>query len=203
MLTRLDTVLFPKPHLIEVEPNRVIYPIFKNGSSSLENTPGVRFVLHDEIKYIDTVEVYVREPFDRFISGVQSYLNYNPDLDRDTVLKLIREHLFLNRHFVPQFHWLLNLRRYGDPWLKIRHINELKDTTSLTWNALTRDQSLIDYFADHLDLMFYLELDKPLIENFMGRVIKFSTLVNYIKQHSPGVYVDIIEQAKNICGVLD
>ena len=121
MLSYLDPVLFPDEILvIELTANRYVYPIFKNASSSLFET--AKATLNTtQIKRIGHVEVFVREPFERYVSGVQTYLRMNPHLDRTTALSMIDEYLFLNRHFTLQFHWLVNLMRFNsDLWITFK-----------------------------------------------------------------------------------
>ena len=95
MLSYLDPILFPDQiEILEVSPGRYVYPIYKNGSSTL-NSIGVRRLNYFEIRELRTVEVFVRDPFERYVSGVQTYLQFNPELNRDTILKIINECLYL------------------------------------------------------------------------------------------------------------
>jgi hypothetical protein len=185
MLSYLDPILFPDEcKVYEVEPGRYVYPIFKNGSSSLIRS--AKLVNYFDLKNIQTVEVFLRNPFERYVSGVQTYLrNLDSTYDRDTVLKFIGEFLFLNRHFALQFHWVVNFARYSQAWMYFRPIEELHTATEYTLNVLSRDQTLIDYFKDNQKLHFYLQLDKILYENFIGKTISFSQILNFIKsEHS-------------------
>lgn len=204
MLSYLDPMLFPdKILVIELTPNRYVYPIFKNASSSLFET--AHSVLStDQIKKIGQVEVFVREPFERYVSGVQTYLRMNPHLERATALSMIDEYLFLNRHFTLQFHWLVNLIRFNsDLWITFRTMEELDSATDLTWNALTRDQTLIKYFNENNKLWFYLQLDKILTEDFIGQTVKFKTILVHIADNYPLLYEETIERSKELCAVLD
>ena len=104
MLSQLDNIIFPdRCDVLEIDSQRYVYPIFKNGSSTLNKVPH-RILGIDELKQIDTVDVFVRDPYERFLSGVQTFLRYNTQLHRETALYFISEYLFLNRHFCPQFH---------------------------------------------------------------------------------------------------
>ena len=93
MLSFLDPVLFPDNYQIyELTPNQFVYPIYKNASSTIAKVSlrDVPYYQHADIK---TVEVYLREPFDRYVSGVQTYLSHRPELDRETALKFIEKFL--------------------------------------------------------------------------------------------------------------
>lgn len=202
MLSYIDPILFPDDcEVLEVTLDRYVYNIFKNGSSSLRKS-GFRRIHIQEVLLLDRVEVYVRDPFDRYVSGVQTYLSaLAPDHDRDTVLKMISEFLFLNRHFALQFHWLVNLRRYCDPIITIRPLEELNQITSMTRNVQTRDQELVEYFQNNQKLHFYLTLDKALLE-LAGRPVKFSYIIHHIKTKHPAVYEEVIQRSREICTVL-
>lgn len=204
MLSYLDPILFPDEILvIELTEFRYVYPIYKNASSSLFET--AKNVLNiGMIQQIDRVEVFVREPFERYVSGVQTYLRLNSHLERATALTMIDEYLFLNRHFTLQFHWLMNLVRFNPNILMtFRTMEELDDATDLTWNALTRDQTLIDYFKDNEKLWFYLQLDKVLTEDFIGTTVDMKTIVAHIKDQYPVLYEETIFRSKELCAVLD
>lgn len=207
MLSFLDPILFPDEiEVLEVSPGRYIYPIFKNGSRTLIDGEGFRQLSKGEIlnlKHTDVVEVFVREPFDRFISGVQTYLRFHPELDRITTLSIINRYLFLDRHFNLQFHWLINLNRFCNTLIYIRPLSDLSSTTDLVWNTISRDQSLVDYFQPNLKLWYYLQLDKILTEDLVGQTIKIPTIVSHIKNRYPDLYNEVILRSKYICGALD
>jgi hypothetical protein len=204
MLGYLDPILFPDEILvIEITKDRYIYPIYKNGSSSLFET-ATSILNTDAIKKLDRIEVFLRDPFERYVSGVQTYLRLNPHLERATALSMIDEYLFLNRHFTLQFHWLMNLQRFNSTAsLTLRPMSELNDATTLTWNALTRDETLIDYFKGNQKLWFYLQLDKILTEDFRGMTVKFTDILRRIKNDYPLLYEETIQRAQHLCGVLD
>jgi hypothetical protein len=85
---------------------------------------------NEQIRQLDFVDVYVRDARDRYVSGVNTYLQYlkrdHPELDQPTAFWFAKQYKFLNRHYLPQFHWLLNLSRYLSSHTKIR-IRDFKD----------------------------------------------------------------------------
>jgi hypothetical protein len=202
MLSYLDPVLFPDEcEVYEMGFGNFVYPIFKNGSSSLKaENPTV--IINKKIRAISNITVYVRDPFERYVSGVQTYLRHNPHLDRATALSMIDEYLFLNRHFALQFHWLLNLRRNYDNWLTFRSMDELGNLTENTWNALERDQTIVDYFKDNKKLHFYLELDKFLLK-YVGQKVKFAHILAELKAEQPLLYRETVQRSRDLCAVLD
>lgn len=202
MLGYIDPILFPDQiEIYKIHPDRYIYPIYKNGSSSLKAS-AERVHDYKVIRKLKIVEVFVREPFERYISGVQTWLNLNPDLDRETALKFIDKFLFLNSHFSLQFHWLVNLRRFTEAWIYIRPITELSTATDLSWNMLAKDESLVEYFRDHGKLWYYLQLDKILWEDLRGQTLTMSMILTHIKVKYPALHTEIIQRSRDLCDVL-
>ena len=203
MMSYLDPILFPDQCVVyEIDVNRYVYPIFKNGSSSLA-AAGYRQLGHSEIRQLSTIEVYLRDPYDRYVSGVQTYLSHlSPEYDRPTVLKMISEYLFLNRHFALQFHWITNLARFTDAWMYFRPMEELHTATEHTFNIISRDPALIEYFEDHDKLHYYLQLDKILVERFMTQCVSFKEIVARVRGHHYDLYNEVIERNKRLCTVL-
>ena len=203
MLSYLDPVLFPDEcEILEVSPNRYVYSIFKNGSSSLSNS-NFRKLRLSEIVQLTNVEVFIRDPFDRYVSGVQTFLRFHPEFQRETTIKLIHEYLFLNRHFNLQFHWLVNLARYTNATITIRPIEELNTATDLTWHQLSRNESLVAEFSQNARLHYYLQLDKVLRHDLLGKTVEFKDIIKHIFDYYPDLYKDVIQRSRDLCAVLD
>lgn len=203
MLSYLDPTLFPDQcEILEVGTDRYVYPIFKNGSSSLA-AANPRKLNYFEMRELRTVEVFLREPFERYVSGVQTYLRQNPHLDRATALTMIDQYLFLNSHFSLQFHWIVNLQKFTDAWMYFRPIEELHTATDHTWNVLARDRTLIDYFSTNQKLKYYLQLDKILYEDFMGQTVPLKQIVRFVQDNHHALYDEVIDRSIQICNVLD
>jgi hypothetical protein len=202
MLSQLDNIIFPdRCDVLEIVPSqRYVYPIFKNGSSSLS---GGRTVSPEELKQIEVIDVYVRDPYERFLSGVQTFLTQHPSYDRKTLLLFISEYLFFNRHFCPQFHWLVNLRRHTDAKIRINHLSTLSTITTLHENRQDKDPAIDAIFKSNAKLHFYLSIDKVITEVLVGQTVRFSDIVKLIKIRHPDVYVEVIQRSKDLCNVLD
>jgi hypothetical protein len=202
MLSFLDPVLFPDNYQIyELTPNQFVYPIYKSGSTTIAKT-AMRLLPYHEHRDLKVVDIYLRDPFERYVSGVQMYLKLHPDLDRETALKFIEELLFLNNHFSLQFHWIVNLARFTNAKFHLRRMDELKSTTDEIWNTLSRDQTLMDRFGDNKKLKFYLQLDKILYEDCIGKTVQLKSIVNHIRTSYTELYAETIERSKELCGVL-
>ncbi len=201
MLSQLDNIIFPdRCDVLEIVPSqRYVYPIYKNGSSSLYNT-GFRLLDNDEIKNISVIDVYVRNPYDRFVTGVNTFLQHNADLDRATALHFITNYLFLNRHFCPQFHWLVNLQRFTDAKIRINSIDTLPDITPLKVNQ--SEDPLLDEYLGTEKIHFYLSIDKVLTEDLLGKTVPFKLIVQTVQHRYTEVYKEVVQRSMDLCNVL-
>ena len=200
MLSQLDNIIFPdRCEVLEVAPQRYVYPIYKNGYSSLSNS-GFRVLTMSELSKLDTVEIFVRDPIERFFSGLSTWIEHNDHLDKNTMLFMAGHHLFINRHYSPQFHWLVNLRRFTTAKIKINPIEDLSTITNL---RLNENKNKIHYDISHFSkVVFYMQLDKVLTENFIGQTVEFTEIVATVRQKYPEVYQEVIQRSINICSVL-
>jgi len=201
MLSQLDNIIFPdRCDVLEIVPSqRYVYPIYKNGSSSLYES-GFRLVGHDELRNIPVVDIYVRNPYDRFVTGVNTFLQHNIGLDRATALHFINNYLFLNRHFCPQFHWLVNLQRFTNAKIRINPIDTLSDITALRSNK--SQDPLLDEALNTEKLHFYLSIDKVLTEDLLEKTVPFKLIVQTIRHRYPDVYKEVVQRSMDICNVL-
>ena len=129
MLGILHAELFPDDcEVLEITPhNQFVYLILKNGNTSLrreQHLQNLRLFRNEQIFDLEFVDVYIRDPKSRYISGVNTYLQHlqrdYPELDYKTALWFAKKYKFLNRHYLPQFHWIYNLSRFMNPDAKIR-----------------------------------------------------------------------------------
>jgi hypothetical protein len=201
MLSQLDNIIFPdRCEVLEIAPQRFVYPIYKNGSSSLYNS-GFRVLDITELPNLDTVEIFVRDPFDRFQSGITTWIQHNsPTYDRATLLWVANNHLFLNRHFCPQFHWLVNLRRFTAAKIKINPISELSSITTLHKNANENKIQPGELFSPKAQ--FYLQIDKVLTETLIGQTVELAEIMQAIKDRYPTVYQEVIQRSINLGNIL-
>lgn len=199
MLSYIDPILFPDECVILSLPNgRYVYPIFKNGSSSLFRANYSRLETLSECKVVD---VLIREPYQRFYSGVNTYINnMGPGVDQSTALQFVKKYLFLDRHFCPQFFWLLNLRRFTDAKIKLIPFEDISSLTPFKRNESDRMLDFTNVFDDKLD--FYLMYDKVLREDLINQEVTFAEIVNTMQSKYPALYQETIGRVKNICNVL-
>lgn len=216
MLSYLDCVTFPdRCDVIEVaDTQRYVYPMFKNGSSGLYDRArrqGWRICINQQIKNLDEIEVFLRPPEQRFISGVNSFIHFSqrdyPDLDTNTLLWFLEKYLHLDRHCCPQFLWLVNLARFMDAETKIK-VGDMTDLDQLVGKIVVPegvtapDQSLIDRVQNLPNNEMYLRLDRALISSCHDRSLTFRDIANRTKETDPAAYDWVVTRAKNIISVL-
>lgn len=199
MLSQIDKTICPDScEVVEIPLSQQhVFLIFKNASSSIrmecERQSGKQYNASD-VKQVSSIDVYLREPKQRYISGVntflQNLLKENSNLDKDTILFFVRNFHFLNRHYLPQFHWLLNL-------------NSLNPHCSLTLHDISDVAKITDYydqpvkilaestFEDQLKINQEVEtwffLDRVLQE-LVGQTLTFKEILTYIKNTQPNLF---------------
>jgi len=88
MLTAWNKLLNTECVVVDVGPHTV-YPIFRVGQSTLMSVCDTKYV-NEQIYHCNHVDVMIREPEARFVSGVNEYCVQH-NLDIDVTWKLINE----------------------------------------------------------------------------------------------------------------
>jgi hypothetical protein len=211
MLSHLDRILFPdRCEVIEIIPSqRYVYVIFKNGHSSflsyrLKNN--CQILINQQIQKINNIDIVIRNPQDRLISGINTFIQYtlrnNPKLDSSTVEWFAQNYLYLNRHYCPQFSWLLNLARYLDTDTKLNFLS-MADIGTITGldekpvGVTTAPDELINQIALIKNNEMYQRVDMVIFE-CIGQSLTFSELLKHIKKSDPDAYNYVIGYAQQI-----
>ena len=202
MQTALDTELFPKLcEVVEIPlHNQWVYLIQKNGNTSLrlqQKRDNLTVFSNNEISALDYVDVYIRNPRDRYVSGINTYLQHlqrdYPELDPSTAFWFAKRYKFLNTHYLPQFHWLANLARYLGNDTKIRFRN-FKDFGAITdfksrANVTPPNKDFVtELFKENHGIELWLYLDQILLE-LAGQEFTWTELLDYYQKN----YKNIIE----------
>jgi hypothetical protein len=212
MLSYLDCIIFPdRCDVIEVLPSqRYVYPIFKNASSSLHYQAiqsNWRIIINEQIKKLSHIEVILRDPQQRLVSGfntfVQNVLQDNPELDQGTVVWFAKNYLFLDRHYCPQFFWLINLARYLSPdtVLTFQHMNSVADITALHKlpEGITPPTQEMQQHANSIpNIDMYQRLDQILFDQCLGQSMTFGQVLNTLHQQDPTAYDWVVGRSQQI-----
>lgn len=171
---------------------------------------GWTFVPDSQIKGIkDPITVFLRDPRDRFVSGVNTFVQHlgGEDLDTHTVLYFVNRYLFLNRHYAPQFFWMLNLYRHVGPdtrvtFLPMSAISELTDRHShADVEPITPElqDRLQGFNWSKLELYFYL--DQILLDH-VNQTVRVADLLMHIRQDHAELYDLIFKRTQDMVDVL-
>jgi len=161
-----------------------IYPIFKNGRSIIiryAKDHEIRPLINGQVKKIDRITVYLRDPKQRFISGVHSFIGFEKrktDIDFGTVVHLVGSHGLTNEHFEPQYNWIKRLAEFFHGDLELLPIDELMKLIDHRIKPaipdITKEQHEIIG-----QIQSDLRADKALLQ-FEGRTIPIQTVIERI-----------------------
>jgi hypothetical protein len=196
MRTALDTELFPDLcEVVEIPlHNQWVYLIQKNGNSSLrfqQARDNLAVFTNDEISALYYVDVYIRNPRARYVSGVNTYLQHlqrdHPELDLLTAFWFAKRYKFLNTHYLPQFHWLANLARYlrSDAKIRIRNFKDFGAITDFKSRAEVTPPSqdfVTMLLKENHGIELWLYLDQILLE-LAGQEFTWTELIEYYQRN--------------------
>jgi hypothetical protein len=200
MRTALDTELFPDLcEVVEIPlHNQWVYLIQKNGNSSLrlqQARDNLAVFTNNEISALDHVDVYIRNPRARYVSGVNTYLQHlqrdYPELDFSTAFWFAKQYKFLNTHYLPQFHWLANLARYlrSDAKIRIRNFKDFGAITDFESRAEVTPPSqdfVTMLLKENHGIELWLYLDQILL-NLAGQEFTWIELLDYYKNNHKNI----------------
>jgi hypothetical protein len=205
MQTALDTELFPELCEVVSLPlhNQWVYLIQKNGSSSLriqQSRDNLAVFTNNEISALDYVDVYVRDPRARYVSGVNTYLQHlqrdHPELDYLTAFWFARRYKFLNTHYLPQFYWLANLSKYlrKDTKIRLRSFQNFNNIVDMHSSAGVTPPSLefiTTLFKDDPSIELWLYLDQILLD-LVSTETTWTDLLQYYRKNFPDVIKHVL-----------
>ena len=210
MLSRIDEIIYPnRCEVIEfLDPQRFVYPIYKNGSCSLRiysYQQNYKVLINEQINKVSTIDVVLRDPISRFISGINTFVyntkQENPNLDIDTIIYFAENYLFLNRHYAPQLSWIINLSKYinNQAVLHLHDMSSLNKFTPLSTkpnetNMLSPE--VINRLKNNIHNAMYQRLDHLLLE-LVGKEVTIIEILAYLKAQDPVAY------SKLSCTALD
>jgi hypothetical protein len=212
MFDEIEEILFPdRCEVLKIKASQqFVFPIFKNGSSSLKFV-GESFFDQEISNITQPITVFLRDPRERFLSGINTYLQHlkrdHADLDTHTILFFVNQYLFLNRHYLPQFFWLVNLARFMHPDIKLefKSIDDIATITTINTKAgiIPASQEVLDridsFNWSQMELYFFL--DQILLDR-IGQSCTFQELVTYIKTEHAEFYDLVFKKTREILNVL-
>lgn len=212
MLSHLDRTLFPDRCEVReiISSQRYVYVIFKNGHSSFlsyRKINNCRVFINQQIKKINSIDVIIRNPHDRLLSGINTYIQHtirdNPTLDPVTIEWFAQNYLYLDRHYYSQFSWLLNLARYSDISTQLNFL-PMTDISAITSGINLKPEGVQPASTELADTIFQIQHNEmyqridTVIFNCIGQSMTFKELLQYIKISDSSAYEYVIGYAQQI-----
>jgi len=188
----LRDIITPDCEVINFHNEKFVYPIFKNGRSSLTiyaNKNKLSFLRNEEISHVKKITVFLRPAKERFLSGVHTffYLHKNQLID-DSTLKKIESFDIIDRHFVPQYYWLYHLFKYYDGIIELKPVEELYkwipnrdgpwSGNASVWKPLTKEIKDKILSIEHKK---YIEVDEKIIGAYMNQSVQLKKIIAEFK----------------------
>ena len=192
MFKNLIDILTADCEVIKFNDEQFFYPIFKNGRSSTETYAkknNLTFLKNKEISNCKKITVFLRSPIERFVSGVHTffYLTNNQSINDDT-LKKIESFDIIDRHFVPQYVWLLHLYKYFRGTIEFRSVSELYNiipnrdgpwsNNPKPWHPITEKGKNKILSIENKK---YIEVDEKIIKKYMNRSVELEKIIREFK----------------------
>ena len=171
--------------VIKMPDGEYVYPIFKNGRSSLRQYAQqnqLEVIKNEQLSDLTDVTVFLREPEERFVSGVHTVIEFEDVMDVSGFLKKIEDLDFYNRHFIPQVYWLFHLIKYFKGKVKLLPVEELyniipnRDAPNI--NKLTAERQQLILSIEHEN---YIQADQRLLHSYLGKTVELKTIVEEFK----------------------
>ena len=159
MLANYDSYLRTKCQVVSIG-GTFVYPIFRVGYTSIMEDADMVFT-NNEIMLCDNIEVLLRDPRERFISGVNEYCRQNGK-GLNHIYRKIQTGKLVDRHFMPQYLWLLHLYKWHKGHVVLRPFSHIKEITQVHARANERHTPIepIDRFVK-VDTFLLRHLNKP------------------------------------------
>ena len=169
MLTHWNKLLNTDCTVMDIGPHTV-YPIFRVGFTTLSRVCERKYV-NEQIAKCQHIDVMIRDPEDRFVSGVNEYCRQN-NLNVKETWKLVEQDKLVDRHFAPQYLWLLHLYKFYKGAVTIRPFKYIENITSVhTHKSKTKTKIPL--------CMPFIEVDQKLMK-YVNQTV---ALIDIIKRY--------------------
>lgn len=214
MFTALDVELYPRDcDVVEIPHHNLnIYRVFKNGSSTLQQIAEknqYKIFQNENIYQLETVDILIREPRQRYVAGVDMFVKIikrdHPYLDLETCIWFANRYSFLNRHYMTQFHWLINLARFIHPncGIKFHDFSLLSDITRHD-DKIDRepvDPRIVSIIKSYLPQKEFWFLLDDILAGLQGQSLTWNEVKKIFRDH-PAHPLKEFTTATEICDVL-
>jgi hypothetical protein len=214
MFTNIDFELYPDLCEVAHMPlhSQWVYMIQKNGTSSIREHGQTKFeiLVNEQIRSLEFVDIYIRNPKERYISGVNTFVQYalrdHPDLDRDTIVWAATRYLFLNRHYLPQLLWVVNLSKYLSPDTILRfhdfrnygNIIDLDHDARITPASQEFKEKILSQ-NNNLDFWFFAD---QILLDLAGSQLCWNDVKSFYQERYPDIWKSLTKTARSFQHVL-
>ena len=167
MLKHYDGYLGTKCKVVSIA-GKYVYPIHEVGYQSLMNDADMVFT-DIEITACPTITVLLRDPVERFKSGVCAYAKQHKK-DLAHVYDKIKIGKLVDRMFMPQYMWLMHLSKHYQGMVHLRPFDAIDEITGL----YTQDESPQEQIQP---IKEYINIDKNLLKN-VDRTVKLEDIIS-------------------------
>ena len=192
MFKNLKNVILGDCEIIKFDNEKFIYPIFKNGRSSLTlfaEKNQLEILKNKEISKLKNIIVFLRNPEERFVSGIWTFFYFtNNQLIDETVLKKIENLDTIDKHFIPQYIWLFQLFKYFKGVVHLRPVTELYNLipnrdgpwyqNSTPWKKITNKEKKKILSIKHEK---YTNVDKKILKKYLKQSVELEKIIKEFK----------------------
>ena len=171
MLKHWDNLLNTDCIVVRVG-THTVYPIYRSGSTSLELSAD-KVYTNEQIKECDHIEVLIRDPHERFVSGINEYSRLN-NVDVNQTWTLVKQGKLADRHFVPQYIWLLHLSKYYKGTVTLRPFEYIKNITDLHAKLDPKEKILVNPIEN------FVKVDRELMK-IINQTVELKYLIRKYK----------------------
>jgi len=144
----------------------------RNGSTSLRSVVGRKYT-NEEIHKCKDIVVFLRDPVERFVSGLNEYCRQN-NVDLTQTWKSVKQGKFIDRHFSPQWIWLLHLSKFHKGKVSLKLVKDLITYCKVRLHQSKNNDTDVTLLDD------FVRADQELMKH-VGQTIDLKTLVRKCK----------------------
>jgi len=139
--------------------DHTVYPIFRVGHTTLMYAQDKKLV-NKNISQCENIEILIREPEERFVSGINEFCYKNKSDIRET-LQLVKQGKLVDLHFAPQYIWLLHLYKFYKGNVTLRSFDHIDTLTTVHRNKSVKKYpvEIVKKFVD-VDYKLFGYLDE-------------------------------------------
>ena len=171
--------------VIQLEDNSTVYPIFKNGKSSLfvhAEKKKLNILKNKQIENIEKIKIFLRDPLRRFVSGVHTVIELEKINNVDVFLKEVESLRTYDRHFFPQFYWLMHLFKYFNGVIELSPVADLyelipnRNKPPIKKLTRLRKEKILT-----INNKIYVDVDYKLINKYLGQTVELEKIIREFK----------------------